>query len=317
MISKPTEIDAPQLALNSCSVEEHCRALCRIKKLPFWWHQGTSKMFGNFSVPFCDANGVWWYQVKPGLCWMVECFRPLDPAQVSLPFRKAFLGYQHVVANEAAADSHLCINSIRNLSNYGSGSLSKNRRKVIRRGIKNCQFEIFESHNVDLLSGCHVAWNDLTTRTGWRHAVNKDTFTETWQMASECPGVSIIIGRDKQSGEVVGFLSTKIIGDTAHGDTIACRTDKLDSNFNDAIIYAFLINAGRIPGVTKVNYAIQSHVKALERFKAGMGFEAYPYPARTHLRWGIGSALRLFFPDKYNRMTGRFDRKKESTSGDD
>ena len=299
-----SQIEVPSLDLSHCSVEEHCQALRELKELSFWWYQGVSKVFGNYSLPFQDRNGNWWYQVKPGLCWAADCFRPMEPSEMDLPFAKTFFGFQHVVSDEADANSHLVINAIRNLQAYGPSSINAKRRNAVRKGFGSCTLEVVSRLDHDILDGCRKAWNDLSSRTGWKHALDKTTFEQTWKVLAECPGVSIITGRDKKSGEVAGFLVTKIIGDTAYVDTIASRSDLMTSNVNDAVMYAFLMNAAKLPGVSKGHYAIKSNVVTLERFKTGLGFEPYPFPARTCFRLGIGTMLKLCFRAKYNRMMG-------------
>jgi hypothetical protein len=307
MAEPPPDIECPLLDLSACSVEEHCLALIRLERLPFLWHLGVRRVFGNYSLPFRDAEGQWWHQVKPGLCWPVDFFRPFDPARVRLPFGKTFLGYQHIVADEASANSRLVINTIQDLGSYSARSISHNRRKMVRKGLRKCRLSLLKEFDASLIGELHSAWRDLRERTGWRSDVDRATFEDTWRMLLQCPGTSIIVGHDASSGEVAGFLVTKIIGDTAQGDTIASRTNMLSTNINDALVYAFFVNAARIPGVTKVNYAIKSTVTKLEQFKTGMGLSPVPFPAVTRLRPGVGAGLRLFFPAKYNRMTGRFE----------
>lgn len=307
MADKPAEIDVPALSLNHCSVAEHAEALIEIRDLPFWWYQGTSRLFGNFSVPFRDEAGNWWYQVKPGLCWPVDCFRPMDPAASRPAWSKSFFGYQHVVAAEGPANSRLVINAILDLAEYSGASINAKRRNAVRKGFGGCVLELLDPDDADAVAGCRAAWNDLTSRTGWKHAADEESFRESWRLLAECPGVSIILGRAGETGEVAGFLVTKIIGDTAYVDTIASRSDMLHTNVNDAVMYAFLINAAKLPGVRKAHYAIKSTVTKLEKFKTGLGFEPHPFPARTKLRVGIGAMLKLLFRDKYDRMVGRFE----------
>ena len=305
MPSKLVEIETPLLDLKHCTVSEHAEALVGIRHLPFWWYQGRSKVFGNYSLPFRDSSGIWWYQVKPGLCWTVDCFRPVSPDRPRLPYSKTFFGYQHVVPDEAAANGHLVINAIRDLKAYGPSSVNAKRRNAIRKGFSLCTLEVVRRLDHNVLDGCRKAWNDLSSRTGWKHALDKNTFERTWKILAECPGVSIITGRDKKSGEVAGFLVTKIIGNTAYVDTIASRSDLMSSNVNDAVMYAFLAHAARLEGVAQAHYAIKSNVTTLEKFKTGLGFEPYPFPARTYFRLGVSVMLKLCFRAKYNRMMGR------------
>jgi hypothetical protein len=306
MSHAPEAIDVPTLPLKACAVQEHCRALIALKRLPYWWYQGASRLLGNYSLPLCDASGNWWFRVKPGFCWPADCFRPIEAAQACPPWRKTWVGYQHVVPDGAAPNSRLTINAILDLSQYGAGSIDAKRRNAIRKGFRACTLEVLASLDAATLAGCRGAWNDLSARTGWKHAADEATFQQTWRLVVGVPGASIVVGRDAASGEVAGFLITKIIGDTAYVDTIASRTDLLRTNVNDALMYAFLINAARLPGVTKAHYAIKSNVEALERFKTGLGFEAHPFPARLVLRPGVASFLRLVDPDKYYRLLGRY-----------
>jgi hypothetical protein len=307
MCAKPSEIETPELPLRHCSVEDHVKALVAIRKLPFWWYQGTSRILGNWSLPFRDANGNWWYQAKPGFCWQVECYKPIDPSKACPRFSATWLGYQHILADESAANSRLVINSILDLSTYGAELVNAKRRNAVRKGFKACDLDVLTDLDAKTIAGCRAAWNDLTARTGWRHAADERTFAETWGMLLGVPGTSVIVGRDAASGEVAGFLITKIIGDTAYVDTIASRTDLLHTHVNDAVMYAFLINARRLPGVTKAQYAIKSNVKALERFKTSLGFVPHPFPAMLRFRPGISVALRLLSRDRYDRMWGRFE----------
>ena len=306
MASKAAKIDVPQLALNSCSVDEHCGALGRIKKLPFWWYQGTSKLFGNFSIPFRDGQGNWWYQVKPGLCWAVDCFRPFSPDKACPGFTKSYLGYQHVVPEEDQANSHLVINAVTDLSQYGASAINAKRRNAVRKGFKMCELEVLREPDETTFDECRIAWDELTQRTGWKHTVDKAGFDKTWWLLLDCPGVSIIIGRERESGQVAGFLITKIIGQTAYVDTIASRSDMLHTNVNDAVMFAFLMAARELPGVKSAHYAIKSNVVHLEKFKTGIGFTPVPFPAVTHLRGVMPFVLRAFFADKYRRMIGQF-----------
>lgn len=307
MAQETAAIETPELPLQACSVADHCLALRTIKRLPFWWYLGRHAVLGNFSVPFRDARDHWWYQVKPGLCWAADCFAPLDPRTARPALTKSFLGYQHVVGGEAQANSHLVINAILDLAAYGPAAINTKRRNSVRKGFRGVTLEVLRGYDSDTFDQCRQAWDELTRRTGWKQTAEKGDFDETWKLLISCPGVSILVGREQASKQVAGFLVTKIIGDTAYVDTIASRTEMLHTNVNDAILYAFLMNAKRLPGVTKAHYAIRSYVEQLEKFKTGLGFVPVPFPARTRLRGLTGLVLRKFFPDKYKRMFGLFD----------
>lgn len=310
MAQQTQTIEAPVLPVRACPVAEHCEALRAGGRLPFWWYLGRHRILGNFSIPFQDERGNWWYQVKPGLCWAADCFAPLAPGQARLPFAKSYLGYQHVVPSEAQADSHLVINAITDLATYSEKAIDAKRRNAIRKGLRSCALEVLTNYDEPTFEQCRLAWKELTERTGWKHALHREEFHATWRELIHYPGTSIIVGRELQSGQVAGFLVTKIIGDTAYVDTIASRTDFLKYNVNDAVMFAFLMNARRLPGVAKAHYAIRSYVETLENFKRGLGFQPVPFPARTVLRGPTRLVLKRWFPDKYRRMYGLFDTEE-------
>lgn len=306
-MSQPQSIEFPNLPLRACSVADHCRALQRGKTLAFWWYLERSRLLGNFSIPFQGRRGDWWYQVKPGFCWAVECFRPIEPGRALPGLLRAPLGYQHVVDSESKSNSHLVINMISDLATYGDASVDSKRRNAVRKGFKSCTLSVLESFDNDAFEGCRAAWKDLTERTGWKHAATRESFEESWRGLLDCPGVSIIVGRDNESGQVAGFLITKIIGDTAYVDTIASRTEFLKCNVNDAVMFAFLQNAKSLPGITKAHYAIRSYVETLEKFKTGLGFRPTSLPCATVLCGPVKFVLERYYPDKYKRMIGQFD----------
>ena len=310
MGKKITSIDVPDLTLSSCSVDRHCAALCEMKVMPFWWYIGKSRLFGNYSVPFKGKNDNWWYRVKPGLCWAADVFAPIAPDDAKPHLNKSFLGYQHVVADKGLANSTFVINAITNLPEYDASTINAKRRNAVRKGLKCCAINSETSPDAEMLDGCRKAWEDLTHRTGWKGEVEKDWFNESWKLLAACPGTSIIVGRETESGEVAGFLVTKIIGDTAYVDTIASRSDMLRTNVNDAVLYAFLCNAKKLEGVSKAHYAIKSNVTKLEAFKTGLGFYPLEFPAMTHLRGPTRFLMRTFCADKYKRMTGQFDSEQ-------
>lgn len=300
-------IEAPELPLRACSVAEHCLALQASRRLPFWWYMGTSRWLGNFSVPFQGYYGNWWYEVKPGLCWPADCFKQIAPRMGRPPVRHSYLGFQHVVPSAADANSHLVINAITDLAAYGEVAIDAKRRNAIRKGFRSCTLEVLTRYDARTFDECRAAWDELTQRTGWRRPADPERFNTAWRELLTCPGVTIIVGRAADSGQVAGFLVTKVIGDTAYVDTIASRTELLKYNVNDALMYAFLISAQRLGGINKAHYAIRSYAEKLESFKRALGFQPIAFPTLTVLRGLTGFILKHFFRDKYDRMHGRFE----------
>lgn len=300
----PSRIDVPLLELRRCSVDEHAEALRAARRLPFWWYQGTSRVLGNYSVPFQDGSGIWWYQVKPGLCWPVDFLRPLPPGSPGPALSRSFVGFQHVVPETSQADSSLVINAIFDLGSYGAARVGSTRRSAIRRGLRDCELTLLTAEDAGTFDECRLVWNDATVRTGWKRPQTQAQFAASWRQLIDLAGVSIIVGRDRRTGAVAGFLISKIVGDTAYLDTTASLTSMLQTNVSSALMYGFLANAAGIQGVDKAHSAIKSYVASLEEFKTSFGFVPHRFDARTRLRPGVGPALRLLVRDRYDRMMG-------------
>jgi hypothetical protein len=309
-MSRPASpIHAPRLDLAACSVDEHCEALVRLRRLPMFWWNGTGRFFGNYSLPFRDASGRWWYQPHPGLAWPVEVYRPADAAGVRLPYAKSFLGWQHLVADESAANSRLVFTTVLDLPAYGPASLDTKRRNTIRRGLAHCRIQRLTRPDLEVFAASYRVWRDLTARVGYRHSATERNLGETWRMLLDCPGVSILVAREAQSGEVAGFLILRLIGDTACFDALASRTDLMATNVNSALMYAGLANAARLPGVRRAFGALRWNRATLEYFKRDLGFAALAFPACTRLRPGIGPIMRLLAREKHALITGTYEER--------
>ncbi len=292
--------------LQHCSVDDHCAALIDTG-LPFWWYQAPSRIFGQFSTPFRDDTGTWWYAARPGFCWPVAVHTEIERSRRRVAYRKSFIGFQHCVLDADASNSTLAINVILDLAAYGPGSLTQNRRRMVRTGAKRCDVTRVDRIDDAVVVGATKCWNDLVTRTGWKTHRTAAEISESLSRLLDHPAATILLARERKSGNVAGFLVTKVFGDTAYVDTIASDSELLSTNPNDILIYTFIRNAQRIPTVAKVHYAIKSRVEQLERFKTGIGFIPHPAPAYLHLRPGMSTALRLFARPSYDRLVGRFD----------
>lgn len=305
-------IEAPPLELRHCTVEEHCAALRAAGDLPFWFHIGRSRLFGNFSRPFRDRCGNWWFQPRFGLAWPVDCYHPIERGRARPALFGSALAYQHVVPDESQANCRMVINTIEDVSAYGAASVPQRRRNTIRKALRLCRLEVLREYDAETFEQCRAAWNDLTQRTGWRGTLEREPFEHNWRRMIELPGVSLVVGREGESGRVAGFLIVQVLGDTAYVDTIASRTDLMKVHVNEALVYAFVTNAARIAGVRRAHYSLRSYVEPLERFKQGVGFVPTVFPAYTRFRGPTGWLLRTFQARSYRRMMGRFDLPDES-----
>lgn len=313
MAQQAQEIEVPSLPFEHCSTEEHCRALRKVGTLPFWWYQDFAKVGGNFSLPFQDNLGAWWYQVRPGYAWPAGAVDEL-PSRRRVPYLKTFLAYQHVTPPGEPTNSSLVINTILDVPGYSTASLDDKRRNAVRKGLRSCDVIAIDKVQDDWLPGVMKAWNDLVERTGWKHQRDAAFIRDSWSRLLDLPGTKILLAIDKATSQVAGFLITKVHGTTAYVDTIASNSDLLKSNPNDALMFTFIRNVQRLPAVSVVHYAIKSSVEHLERFKTSLGFAPNVFPANLHARPGMMTLLKTFKPEMYKRLTGQLDADTSSTS---
>jgi hypothetical protein len=295
-------IDVPLFPLKHATADEYCLSLRVCRGMSYWWYQDPANQRHTYSKPFQDGFSSWWYQIKPGFAWPVNILNALT--DIDLPFAKRYLGCQYVVEDAAQANSFIFVNVIQNLPLYSSASIPEKRR-AIKKGLRLCSLYILDHFDKEVVEGCRESWNNLVRRTGWKTVVSQLEFEESWKALVNLPGTSILVGCEKETGKIAGFLIIKIINQTAYVDTIASMDTLLHLNVNDALLYAFLVNAQRIPTVQNAHYSLVSNVIKLERFKRSLGFVPIKYPARTVLTPGVGIMLKRLFPDKYKRLIGK------------
>jgi len=306
IVPVPQEIEFPEVPLRRCTTEEYCTALHERGELPFWWWGRYGWRGRNFSLPFRDRAGHWWYEALPGFAWPVEILEPLPAAEVRVPLARSYWGYQHAVPEGASANGKLVINTIMDLAAYGPSSINDKRRNAVRKGLRSCDVVAVEAVDERWLVGAAGCWRDLVQRSGWNRPLDAGTLRRRWEDLFRLPGATTIMAFDRESGQVAGFLITKVYGRTAYVDTLASASELLHCNPNDALVYTFVRNAQRLPGVAQVHYAIKSTAPSLEKFKVSLGFEATALPARVCTRVpGALGLLRLVRLLKYKQLMGQ------------
>jgi len=86
-----------------------------------------------FGAKAFKRGGVWWRQVRPFFYRPLHPYRELPPETLAFPFGALIGGAQHVVPEEAKANSHLNLLLFEDLRDYSLERLTKNKRYQIRR----------------------------------------------------------------------------------------------------------------------------------------------------------------------------------------
>ena len=297
-----TKMEPHVIELAQTSEEAYCLAARGKRHNEFWWYFNGLAAFRGFSTPFADSTGRWWYRVKPGLAYPVDFFTPVDHPP-SLAFAKVFLGHQYPVA-EAEADSFVRMNVIHDLSGYDLSAVHSNKRRAVRKGMKNLVVEAMDPANPDLAEEARIVWNSHVERTGWNSPMDSDRFRASWAELADWPGTTVLFARDQELRQTLcAWLLVRVIDNVVYVDTVASHTDRLANRPNDTIIFLALWSAAR-QGVRRAHYALESRLKSLEAFKASLGFETHPFPARLRLRQPVRLLLRLLRPRAYQRLLG-------------
>lgn len=298
------------VSLTRATAEQYCLTAIQKRHNEMWWYFNGLAPFRGYSRPFKDNHGLWWYTPKPCFAWPVDFFTPRDPAVRGLP-RRALLGAQWPVDEHADADSRVWMNVIRDLGDYGTGSVASNKRRAIRKGLRNLTVQAVDPGDSKIAREACEVWNSHVQRTGWNSQMSHEQFAESWKELSDWPGTTVIAATHKTDRDAIcAWTIVRAVDSVVYIDTLASHSDRLASRPNDAVLFVCLASASQ-QGIPRAHYSLKSNIKSLEAFKESLGFEAYGFPSRLRLRWPVASLLRLLKPRTYERLLGNLDRTRE------
>lgn len=300
------ERDVETLTLAQATEEEYCLAALRMRRNETWWYFNGLAPYRGYSRPFTDKSGRWWYCVKPGFAWPLNYFTPVDIPSTNLP-KRLLLGAQWPVSCEQRANSRVWMNVIHELQGYDISTVHKNKRRAIRKGLRNLKVEAIEPADEEIAVGAFEVWNSHVERTNWNTLLPLNEFVESWQELAAWPGTTVLAARNpNKDNEICAWLIARTIDSVVYLDTLASHTERLENRPNDTIVFMGLISAARL-GVKRAHYSLKSNIRSLEAFKESLGFQAYGFPAFLGLRWAVRLMLRLVKPGAYKRLLGHED----------
>ena len=303
MRAAPEEPDVRHVPLRQATEEAYCRCALRARRNEFWWYFNGLAPYRGYSRPFPDRRGHWWYCVKPGLAWPVNFFEVNGTAAAALP-RFALLGAQWPVADPAAANSHMVMNVITDLSTYGLEAVDQDKRRAVRKGCRNLTIAAADAADAALAGEACEVWNDHVERTGWNTKMGRKQFVATWAELADWPGTTVLAATDPaEPGRLCAWLIVRFIDSAVYVDTIASHTRRRQSRPNDALLFTCLVSAKR-QAARWAYYSLAGSVASLERFKQSLGFRPRRFPAALRLRWPLGPILRRLSPGNYRRLLG-------------
>ncbi len=314
MTSDRAALDVSTVTLRTAMSQDYCEYARRARRNEVWWYFNGLAPYRGFSRPFVDASGRWWFCVKPGFAWPVSFFDPVPKPPQRLP-KKRLLGWQLPVES-THSNSLVTMNVIHELSNYGMGAVAENKRRAVRKGLRDLQLEVVNSQDATVCTWACAVWNSHVERTGWNRKMAVAEFSRSWAELADWPGTTVLAAWPKgDHTHFCGWLIARVIDDTVYIDTIASHTNCLPGRPNDALIFTCL-SAARAQNVRHAHYSLKSDITTLEEFKASLGFEPFPFPSRLYLRPGVGPLLRCLRPAAYRRLLGTTRRSKAESTAD-
>ena len=75
----------------------------------------------------------------------------------------------------------------------------------------------------------------------------------------------------------------------------------------DALVYSFILICQKNPDINRVINGLKSLKPGLQIFKKRHGFKEIVYPAYIHMNYLARTAAKIFLPEQYKRLMGRYE----------
>jgi hypothetical protein len=246
-----------------------------------------------------ECEGVYFHEMRSGFYWPIDLLRAREKVIRKVP---GTLGHKMVVADAAQANSFLNIMAAYDVTEFSLESLSKERRKAVRRGLKQVEVRVLESAEELVRQGAYEVDSSFRARTQWGRALPKDEFAARLARLMSDSGMVWFGGY--VDGKLAGYISISVVNRNATMGTIASHSDYLSHRVNDVLVYEMCRLAAESQCVDKLAFGLHCAKETLNAFKESMLFKRRDLPAYTHVRWPIGWGLRLLRPSVYRRLLG-------------
>lgn len=257
-----------------------------------------------------ECEGVYFHEVRSGFFWPIDLLRPRERVIRKVP---GTLGHKMVVADPALGNGHLNIMAAFDVMEFSLDSLAKDRRKGVRRGLKQVEVRVIENSAQLVREGAHEIDTSFRSRTQWGNAVSKEEFAARLGRLMSDPGMVWFGGY--VDGKLAGYISISVVNSNATMGTIASHSDYLSQRVNDVLVYEMCRLSAESGCVDKLAFGLHCAKETLNAFKESMLFKRRDLPAYTHVRWPIGWGLRLLRPSAYRRLLGSAPGEQDVAHG--
>ncbi|MFO0973679.1 MAG: hypothetical protein U1A27_09610 [Phycisphaerae bacterium] len=245
--------------------------------------------------------GTWWDQVGTAFCWPLDPLAVLPPRGVRPAWTKSPAGYQHRVAEAAAANSYLNLMLLEDVPHYAIERLDSKRRNLVRKGLKGLAVRTpsVEEYRRD---GLRVE-QEFHERTRWKSP----------PAAAEWPAYVDFSYRDPVidhklaafAGErIVGLLTWFGLERTAFVTHISSAHDGLKLCANDALLFTWASLLRDSGQYDRACFWLRSAKPSLDQFKAEHLFKPTALAARLVLNPVARLIAARWKPQHLERLHG-------------
>jgi len=262
------------------------------------------------------VDGVWWKECRPFFYRPLFPFAAFDPGRASAPALARLCGYQHPVRNGGPANSHVNYFLCDTLG-YSLDALSRNRRKKIRRALKQARVERISDFDVFVEQGYRVYLSFYErTRYAWRKdRVRKESFVAWAESVFAFPKLMIL---GVFSGEGLAAIDIAFrVEDLVIDAAFMSSSEHLHLKPSDLASHFLREETSRISGARYIFSGTYGTKPGIDRHMLDQGCKVLTLPARCKLMPGLGLLLRAAGPRLERRVKGFSRAELEALVGRD
>ncbi len=237
-----------------------------------------------------ENDGVWWETTRKGYCKPAVKYEIVRPRAAKPAFAKRIIGYNHRVEhmNQASGYWQPFLMKEEGINSWSLDNLSSgNRRRRIRKGLRNCTVEvvkdihqykedisrILKSTAIRNGHGFPPEYYDMEKKEWWEVIEKVALYTEFWCAFSE--------------GKLIAYICLHVMGERVVVDGVKSDTDFLSNCPIDAILHGIMTSLKERGGIKEMWYGGKSSRKTLDDYKESYGFEVVKVPYTIRLGAGL------------------------------
>lgn len=282
------------------------RVLCALEDvvLQAMSEEEYADWLGSCGQAVIRHRGRRWEAMAPGLYRPVHWLGRLRYRDATRPGVCCW-GFRAALAEE---DRHLAnatmpVHLVADLHGYTFENLPSGRRRKIRNCLNDHKVARIMSPAVLLEQGYEILAS-AHRRHGYGELPTRDRYRMLVEDCFRAKG-ALVLGAFVD-GRLGGYTVSHLVEGTLYGTDGVFATEALGANLPSCLDFVLMDLCRRSGIVGEVSLGLDTPERpSLVKYKAEMGFPVVHLPARVGFAPLFGAALRLIYPFKYYRLTGR------------